>query len=257
MSRILFQYKPGIDYGSLHKEYMKHHPFVPLVWSEQKRIKSFDIPSFLASKQGGLRVLVLVNDDLYAKQPIHEKIDRYCNDIQTAYGGEVILITVSGGSPEEIKALIQSYYYSGGLDGAVFMGRIVPAWYEVSNDHYWWEGGHGYADWTCDLSYMDLDGQWKDKDANGIYDSHIAGAGDILPEIFVARIDTSTMLHYGGEKFLLNRYLDKNHQYWTGNILLNRFGLVYHDHDWRNEPFHYFNYFFGLGNYESRKWNLS
>jgi hypothetical protein len=258
MSGILLQYDPGIDYSSLHEAYRRLYPSLPLVWNEQQEAYGSQMPLFFAQQKPKLfRILVLIAADLYAEQSVRKRIDRYADDIRSSYGSEVILVTVSGGYPKEIKALIQSYYYGGGLDGAIFIGRIVPAWYEVPNDHYWWEGGYGYADWTCDLFYMDLDGQWEDTNFNGIYDSHTSGAGDVGPEIFVGRIDTSTMLGYGEEIELLNRYLDKNHQYWMGNISFTRYGLAYHDHDWRNETTFYFNNFFGSGNYESRKWNSS
>jgi hypothetical protein len=136
----------------------------------------------------------------------------------------------------------------------VLIGQLPVAWFEVPNDHYWWNGGYGYADWPCDLFYMDLDGLWEDLDSNGKYDSHLAGTGDIDTEISVARIDTSTMGYYGNEVDLLCSYLNKDHNYWIGNIRPYRLGLVYTDHDWSQYSTYYFRQLYGAGNYDDLKW---
>ena len=120
MSGILLQYDPGIDYTSLHEAYRKLYPPLPLVWNEQQEAHGSQMPLFFAQqKQKLFRILVLIAAALYAEQSVRERVDRYADDIRSSYGSEVILVTVSGGCPEEIKALIQSYYYGGGLDGAV------------------------------------------------------------------------------------------------------------------------------------------
>ncbi len=115
----------------------------------------------------------------------------------------------------------------------------------------------GYADWICDLFLMDLDGLWEDIDANGKYDSHSAGTGDLDPEVFVGRIDASQMGTYGTEVDLLCSYFDKNHDYWTGSTSLYRFGLVYIDHDWADESTYYFRNLYGANSYDNLKWNAS
>jgi hypothetical protein len=166
------------------------------------------------------------------------------------------LETIEGGSPESLKALIQEYYNTG-LSGVVLVGRLPAAWFEVPNDHYWWEGGYGYANWTCDLFFMDLDGKWEDRDENGIYDIHTDGPGDLGPEIFIGRIDASTMGTYGSEVELLARYLDKDHVYWAGELEFLNYGLIYIDHDWANTSTYYFRHLYGLGNYDALKWRSS
>ena len=254
MSGILLSYEPGICYTSLHEYFRKMSTAKPLRLGYECRIKPLARISRGVERERQIsKILVVANANLYADLKAREKIDRYVRDIHRGYSCEVILVTVDGGEPEDLKELIKEYYDSG-LDGAVFVGSLPAAWYEVPNDHYWWEGGRGYANWTCDLFFMDLDGQWDDTDSNGIYDLHTEGSGDVEPEVFVGRIDTSTMSYYGSEVDLLCSYLDKNHSYWCGDIVLNRYGLAYIDYDWRNEHTNYFSYLFGPGNYDSLKW---
>jgi hypothetical protein len=259
MTRILFSFSPGIDYTSLHDEYRRKNPETSFIWDF-----SYTLPiipgradSFFDSDTSIQNLLVIANRDLYAIQPVQKKIDRYIRDIRTSFGCEVTLLTAKGGSAEDIKFLIYQQHVLSELDGVVLIGRLPAAWFEVPNDHYWWEGGYGYADWTCDLFFMDLDGLWEDADANGKYDSHEAGSGDIDPEIFLGRIDPSSMGYYGSEADLLCRYLDKNHRYWKGKLRLPRFGLVYTDHDWSDYSTYYFRYLYGTGGYDNLKWQDS
>jgi hypothetical protein len=179
------------------------------------------------------RILVVANQDLYNNATAREKIDRYIGDIQNAFHCTMTLETVSGGSCIDIKNLIKNYYNSG-LAGVVCIGRIPPAMYEVPNDHYWWEGGYGYAKWPCDLYYADMDGTWSDNDNNGIFDDHTDGSGDKAPEIFIGRIDTRTMGDYGDEVTLFGKYMDKNHNYWMGNVGLTQKALRYTESDFVN-----------------------
>lgn len=257
MTGILRRFDPGIDYNNLHEIYRRNEP-------KQRFRHSFHYsltPPFekrnqltWSSKLTLSHILLLVNSSLYAESCAKEKIDRYAEDIRRNYACRVTLETAEGGSASDIRSLIHDYYFSFGLDGAVLIGRLPAAWYEVDNDHYWWEGGYGYADWIVDLFYMDIDGLWLDVDSNGKYDSHIDGEGDILPEVFVGRIDTSTMGAYGDEVGLLCSYLDKNHDFWTGNLRLMNFGLVYIDYDWKDYSTYYFRHLYGSNNFDNLTW---
>ena len=255
MSEILGRYSPGIYYSSLHEQYRRMD--IPRPFSRTCR-QIFSPPikqpvSETASTGALSRTLLVVNSTLYASPPARERIVRYAEDIQRAYGCAVIVEAIEGGTAENIKALIQGYY-AAGLDGVVLIGRLPVAWFEVPNDHYWWNGGYGYADWTIDLFYMDMDGLWEDRDHNGKYDTHTSGSGDIQPELFVGRIDASTMTAYGNEVELFCAYMDKNHLYWTGQIRLPNYGLVYTDHDWANEDASHFRHLYGTRNYEDTRW---
>lgn len=193
------------------------------------------------------KILFLANQNLYNNAVAREKIDRYINDIQNSFSCNLILQTISGGSCSEIKEIINNHYNSG-LDGVVFIGRIPPAMYEVPNDHYWWEGGYGYAKWPCDLYYADMDGIWADNDNNDILDNHTNGTGDKAPEIFIGRIDTKTMGDYGDEVTLFCKYMDKNHNYWIGNINLTQKALKYTESDFVGGVISYINFVYGADN---------
>ncbi|MFH1998551.1 MAG: hypothetical protein ABIK28_02670 [Planctomycetota bacterium] len=163
------------------------------------------------------KALVLVNSGLY--DGIQANLDRYVSDLESD-GYQVEVHAITGGTPESLKAFIISNATD--LVGCVFVGDLPVSWYEME---YW-----GHEEFPCDFYYMDLDGDWVDKDSNGKWDEHSAGAGDEGPEIFIGHIDTSMMT--GNEAALTNRYLDKNHQYRIGNLPVSDYGLSYTEDDW-------------------------
>lgn len=171
---------------------------------------------------GASKILIIVNSSIYDK--VKDRIERYASDINYAYNCDIIMESVSGGDHADIKNLITSYKTN--LDGVVFIGDITPAWFEIDSDH----NKYGYKRWPCDLYYMDLNGAWNDNDGNGIFDSN---TGHVQPEIFVGRISTANMGSFLSEKEGLERYLDKNHNFWQGISAVNKkFALSYVDKDW-------------------------
>jgi hypothetical protein len=188
------------------------------------------------------KILVIVSLQMYNE--LEEQIKRYAYDINFVHGCQVIMEVVNGDKHTDIKNLINSYQTN--LDGVVLIGDISVAWYEISNDH----GKYGYASWPCDLYYMDLNGVWTDADNNDVYELH---TGNVQPEIFVGRISTANMGILQSEKTGLERYLNKNHKFWKGQLTINRkHGLSYTDNDW--VPFQYFktdiNLLYGNSNYD-------
>ena len=170
------------------------------------------------------KILIVVNSSIYSQ--VSDKIKRYGYDINYIYGCKIIMEQVTDADYTGIKNLILSEITD--LDGVVFIGDIPAGWYEVANDH----NKYGYAEWPCDLYYMDTDGIWGDSDSDGIFDSH---TGNVQPEIFVGRISTANMGTIVSEKSGLENYLDKNHKFWIGQLTVNKkFGLSYTDKDWAN-----------------------
>lgn len=168
------------------------------------------------------KILILAEQTLYAD--LQDEIQRYAFDIHTVYGCEIIMETVTGGNHTNVKNLILSYKLD--LDGVVFFGDFPAAKFEIENDH----NSSKMDIWACDLYYTDLDGSWSDSNGNGIYDAH---KGNIVPEIFLGRISTKNMQSLFTEVEGMKRYLDKNHDFWTGTTKVNRkAGLSYTDHDW-------------------------
>jgi len=186
----------------------------------------------------GGRVLLLVNNTLYAS--IATEINRLWLDLETA-GYAVALTTTSGGTPASLRAYLQSEYGGAGLAGALLIGDLPVPWYEIDFD---FDGADAdtlddeYADFPCDLFYMDLDGSWQDLQTSapfqyGVYDSHTDGGGDRLPEIWVGRLTASPLTLSGeSEATLVANYLDKDHALRSGPLCPVERALVYVDDDW-------------------------
>ena len=172
-------------------------------------------------------VYVLVQPALY--MAIQTGIDRYLTDLANE-GWTPELHTAGWSTVNQVKSLLNTGYGEG-MQGAVLVGDIPYAWYEMDD----WFGGvpYGYTKFPIDLYLMDLDGSWTDSNLNGAYDDHTAGLGDLEPEIWVGRLITSTLTIPGyTDVTLLQNYFDKNHDYRMGNLPLNDRALVYVDDDW-------------------------
>ena len=97
--------------------------------------------------------------------------------------------------PMVLRDSIRAHWQRYGIEGALFIGNIPAAWFQVRNDSFDTLNKHVYAEWPCDLFYMDLDGDWRDTiryDRSGwhagidsIYDVH---EGAVAPEIYVGRL---------------------------------------------------------------------
>jgi hypothetical protein len=161
---------------------------------------------------------IIVNTTLYSS--ITASLDQYILDL-TWEGYEVSLYTMSGGTPEELKAFIQARYGEG-TAGFLLIGDLAVAWFE----HDYW----GHEEFPCDLFYMDMDGVWTDSDTDGKYDLH---TGDVEPEVWMGRLTASTLIYGGADEVtLLQNYFAKNHQYRMGLTVLDDRGLMYVDDDW-------------------------
>ena len=182
-----------------------------------------------ASNQADLlhKVLIIVDSTLYSELTF--EINRYAYDIHYVYGCNVIMEQVDSETCLDIKSLIVSYQNN--LDGCIFIGDIVPAFYEANKD-YAIPNNNSYVVWPSDMYYMDLTGTWADTDNNNIFNQY---TGDKRPEIFVGRISTSNMGNLIGEIEGMRLYLNKNHKYWIGHRKVNkRYGLTYTNLHWQD-----------------------
>ena len=199
-------YSPPGELPGTFSEYLSEHPRSDAVFTEpraKRNVVDADIS-------------VLVDSDLYGAIAID--LDQYVADMETD-GHTVFLQTISGGTPEQIKSWVSSRY-DAGSDGIVFIGDITAAWAEVSESQF-----------PCDLFYMDLDGAWQDNDADGVYESHTAGAGDMAPEVYVGRMYATT-LDYTAESAMVADYLAKCHAYRQYELTQPWRALEYVDEDW-------------------------
>lgn len=175
------------------------------------------------------RILILCESATY--DSLATEIIRYVKDIHNAYGCAVLVYSINGGTYSDIKELIKDNYEPDDpfLSGAVLIGNIPCAEFYHSTYH----DADSNSDWEsetfpCDYYYMDLNGVWTDTNNDNKFDKH---TGDIAPEIFVGRIQ----LNFQSDRIKYMRaYFDKNHQYWTGERVVNKkLGLSFTDKDWR------------------------
>jgi hypothetical protein len=139
-------------------------------------------------------------------------------------GYTVVSYGLTGGTPEDLKTMLADLYDTLDLEGALLVGSLPVAWYEVQNDF----NSYGYADFPCDLFFMDLDGTWLDtmNTGNGKYDGH---DGDMEPEIYVGRLYPDGL---GDDTLLLQNYFVKNNAYRQNALHLTDRALVFVDDDW-------------------------
>jgi len=168
------------------------------------------------------RIAVLVESSL--EDSLAASLDQFTEDLESD-GHTVLLEMMSGGTPEQLRAHLQDLY-ADDLVGALMIGDLPVAWYEVENDYQ----EYGYAVFPCDLYYMDLNGSWEDTDNNGVPDVHGLGEGSTLPEIWVGHLIATAQM--GDEAELFNDYFERNHRFRTGEIEPNGSSLVYVDDDW-------------------------
>ena len=114
-----------------------------------------------------------------------------------------------------------------GLEGAVLIGDL-PAAILRYYDTFW----SLWRNYPCDLYLTDLDGEWVDNDsADGLFDAHNNGTGDIFPEIWVGRICPES-LNKTDHLTAYQNYFARNHAYRTGQLTRPHSQLVYIDDDW-------------------------
>jgi hypothetical protein len=206
---------PHGELPGTYRDYLQAHPpqpvrFAPLGWLRPQA------GAVLPGQSQSSAISILVDETLYPS--IATNLAAYETDL-TLDGYTVYTETVSGGTPENIKAWVQGRY-AAGSDGVLFIGDITATWAEVSGSVF-----------PSDLFYMDLDGYWADANLDGIYDVHQAGSGDEGPELYVARLYAHT-LNYDTEANMVNGYLNKAHTYRIGALTQPWRGLEYVDEDW-------------------------
>jgi hypothetical protein len=186
-------------------------------------------------ESGMSRVCILIHTNIIIEAP--SLIAQLESDM-TAAGCLPLTYIYSSGSAVDIRLLLKNLYNKpASLAGAVLIGSLPYVIYEIIED---WDGdGPGvpmYADFPCDLFFMDLDGEWSDckedgavHAGNGKYDTH---TGDTDAEIWISRIKTDNLPALGSEIELVASYLDKNHRFRTKQLQPAKKGLVYNDDDW-------------------------
>ncbi len=163
-------------------------------------------------------VVVLVEQGLLPQ--LNASILQYADDLEVS-GYSVKVYNGTWTEAYTVRTLLRGELPNG-MVGAVLVGDIVEAWYEILNG----PAGWGTQEFPTDLYYTDLDGSWADADDDGLMDGHTRS---VNPEIWLGRLRPSVL---GDEVDLLRNYFRKNHEYRTGNLTLPHRSLVYVDEDW-------------------------
>ncbi|MBN1975835.1 MAG: VCBS repeat-containing protein, partial [Anaerolineae bacterium] len=184
----------------------------------------------LAARDAAPQVFVVVNSSLYSH--IAPSITQYQDDLIAA-GYAVSIHTVSGGTPADLRALLQGELPNG-LAGCLLVGDLPIPWYEWTHP----DDPTTHQEFPIDVYYMDLDGKWLDADGDGILDGHVGGSGDIDLEIWVGRLTASTLSADMAEEIaLVQNYFDKAHRYRTGALTLPFRALGYGTVDYYAPPY--------------------
>ncbi len=189
----------------------------------------------VGNSTSSIGVLIIIRKSLFDDSTVKYRVIRHAEDLCYALHTNVIIETVTNEYYTDIKALLK-YYYQRGLQGAILVGDINFAYFE--QDYLGWYKDttaligkvyeSRYSNWPCDLYYADLDGEWKDKDENGLFDKH---KGDVEPDIFLGRLQINPKKSTDVD--MLKEYLDKNHRYWIGDIpMREKRALGYINEDW-------------------------
>ncbi len=181
------------------------------------------------------RVAVVVATNIYAA--VSNAVRVYTGDL-SSNGFSTITFTFSG-TAEQLRLALSNYYYGAeSLRGAVLVGELPYAVWEMLKS---FDGSStNYAADVADIFFMDLDGGWLDTNstspfAAGKYD---ARTGDKKLEIWVSRLRgrgiTAATGAYTNEVTVLTNYFQRLHRYRVTNMVMRKGGLTYTDNDWNS-----------------------
>ena len=208
-----------------YSEWIAAHPESPL--------KIVKIEQIGASKSDSV-VAVIVDSATFDADSI--QIENLLSQLESE-GFTVEFVVINGGTPEALRTLLTEFV---GLDGAIFIGDVPVAWFQLIDD---WNGNgvhdpeDSYEEFPCDLFFMDLDGQWFDlqmpqgdslvSGSDGIYDTHL---GDVEPEIWVSRIYPN---QNNLDDSLIADYIERDLRFRNGQADLPAYrALAFIDDDW-------------------------
>ena len=180
---------------------------------------TFVLPYFKQSPQTptskGL-VYIYVDSSIYNNLTF--EIQQYETDVKTqGYNTQVINWTSAN-----VAILKQNLTnaYPLGLEGAVLIGNIPHAIVDI------------WGQYASDFYLMDLDGQWDDiSPPDGMPEGHSNGTGDMYPEIWIGRINPSSLNNLNFTQAYKD-YFARNHAYRIGTLTRPHKALLYIDDSW-------------------------
>ncbi|HIH00361.1 MAG TPA: hypothetical protein HA258_07230 [Thermoplasmata archaeon] len=169
-------------------------------------------------------ILVVVDAQLYPW--IQGKFTRYLAEVSERFPVSFSIMQVNGLrnrnpiAPGLLREILQEDYLRNDTVGAVFVGQIPYAL---------WEQGVGNNSGQLSVFYEDLDGSFVDTDGDGLYDYHSFGPNE-GPEIWVCWMRPPIF----GQVFFMNHFLEKTHQYYTGELIIAKKAFVACHEDYDN-----------------------
>ena len=203
---------PEGSHPGTYEEWIMQNPYTPF-YAALDRVAPGD------GRRGAVAILT--------QQSIAAALTPYLNQLVGNLQGEgftVFSYQVSGGTPDTLRSFLRTLYNTNGIEGALFVGNLPVCWFEIKNDF----NTYGYAQFPCDLFYMDLDGTWLDTmtTGNGKYDGH---EGAIEPEIYIGRL---TPTGIGTDTIVIKNYFRKDNAFRRDTLFQNPQALVFVDNDW-------------------------
>jgi hypothetical protein len=160
-------------------------------------------------------VYIYVHSSIYNN--LSSEIQQYEADVNTqGYNTKVINWTTMDVNALKLNL---SGGYSLGMKGAVFIGNIPHAMVDI------------WGQYASDFFLTDLDGLWLDLVPDGMPDGHSNGTGDMYPEIWIGRINPSSLNNVNITQAYKD-YFARNHAYRTGSLTRPHKALLYIDDSW-------------------------
>jgi hypothetical protein len=199
----------------------------PITYQEYKDSRQFasefNARCIYSGSKGDTPICIVINNLLYLS--IQSSFSVFIADLEDEGYTPNVYAAVNNGDEVALKDILVSEWNSRNIVGAIFIGDLPIAWYEMTE----W----GDEEFPIDLFFMDLDGNWRDWDSDGMYENHYDGAGDMEADIWVGRLLAFNLTEYDASEIaMMNNYFDKNHRYRTGKLRLLDKALAYIDNDW-------------------------
>ena len=199
----------------------------PITYREYRESRQFaeelDPRLIYAGSKGDTPICIVINNLLHFT--IQTSFSVFVSDLENDGYSVNVYTAYNNGDEAGLKDILISEWNSRGVTGAILIGDLPVAWYEMS---VW-----GQEEFPIDLYFMDLDGGWFDRDSDGMYEAHEDGSGDMEADIWVGRLLAANLTDHGAsEVVMMENYLDKNHRYRAGELRLQDKALAYIDNDW-------------------------
>jgi hypothetical protein len=199
----------------------------PITYQEYREGRQFaerlDARLVYAGRKDSVPLCIVINN--YLHFTIQSTFSVFISDLESDGYSPNVYTAYNNGDEAGLKDILISEWNSRGIAGAILVGDLPVAWYEMTV----WD----YEEFPIDLFFMDLDGGWFDRDSDGMYEEHEDGSGDMEADIWVGRMLAANLTDHGASEWvMMNNYLDKNHRYRTGELRLQDKALAYIDNDW-------------------------